>query len=133
MNSPSVDIKDMLVVDTGLNLVFMTNLYTVREPTTPINTVTVFDGVSSPPQLTFKKGEDYFYDSVQIRVRNSDYLVGYDIAKAIVSSLHGRGQEIWNGTLYSVIYCSNGPVLIGQDDNGRSLLIINFEIQRRLS
>jgi len=131
MNSVSQDVVSVLVADTSLGLVFATNLFMAKEPTKPNNTVTVFDGVSSPPMLTLRKGENYYYDAVQIRVRNVDYLVGYALAKDIMVSLHGRGQEIVNGTLYSVIYCSSGPAMLGWDDNGRCLLILNFEVQRR--
>lgn len=131
MKSASEDIKDMLVADGTLGLTSGTNLFIGKEPTNPINTVTIFDGVSSPPQLTFTKGENYYYDAVQIRVRNADYRAGYALASLIMVSLHGRGQAVVNGTLYSVIYCSSGPAMLGWDDNGRCLFIINFEVQRR--
>ena len=43
MNSPSEDIKDILVADTGLSLVFATDLFIGVEPTLPKNCVTIFD------------------------------------------------------------------------------------------
>ena len=131
MNSASQDIKDILIADPSLGLVFATNLFVAKEPTKPNNTVTVFDGVPSPPMLTFKKGENYYYDAVQIRVRNVDYQVGYALAKDIMVSLHGRSQETWNSTLYSVIYCSSGPAQLDWDDNGNVRFIVNMNIQRR--
>lgn len=130
MNSASTDIATILV-NGGLNLALATNLFIGMEPTKPINTVSIFDGVSSPAGLTFTKGENYFYDAVQIRVRNMDYQAGYAMANSIRLLLHGTGQATINGTLYSLIYCSSGPAMLGKDDNGRCIFISNFEIQRR--
>ena len=131
MNSIPVDIKDLLEAESSLGLEFGTNLFIAKEPSTPVNTVTIFDGLSSAPMLTFTKGENYYYDAIQIRVRNNSYLVGDALAQDIRDALHGIGQETVNGTLYSVIYCSNGPAHLGWDDNGRAIIILNFEVQRR--
>ena len=136
MNIPSEDIKDMLVADATLGLVFdpslTNNLFIGREPTLPKNCVTIYDTPGRAPQLTLAgKGEDYFYPSIQIRVRNVGYTAGLDLAQDIRTSLHGRGQETWNETLYSVIRCSSGPALLDWDENNRARFIINFDIQRR--
>ena len=132
MNAPSKDICALLVLDNTLGLSFATNLYIAKEPvTSTANVVTVFDGAASPPMLTMTKGENYYYDAVQIRVRNTGQPAGYALAFKIMESLHGRGQTTVNGTLYSVIYCSSGPALLGWDDNGRVIYVMNFEVQRR--
>ena len=136
MNSPSEDIKDMLVADTSLSLVFdptgENNLFIAVEPTAPKNCVTIFDTLGRQPQLTLTgKGKDYFYPAVQIRVRNTSYVTGWALIQNIRTSLHGRAQETWNGTLYSVIYCSSGPAFLDWDENSRVRFIINFNIQRR--
>jgi hypothetical protein len=130
MNSASQDIATMLSTG-GLGLTLATNLFIAKEPTKPLNTVAVYDGAGSPVGLTFTKGENYFYDAVQIRVRNVDYQVGYALALSIVTLLHGVGQITVNGTLYSAIYCSNSPAMLGWDDNGRCIFVSNFEVQRR--
>ena len=131
MNSVCEDIKCLLVDESSLGLVFGTDLFIAKEPSTPINTVTIFAGMSAAPMLTFIKGENYYYDAVQIRVRNASYITGDALAQDIRDTLHGIGQETVNITLYSVIYCSNGPAMLGWDDNGRAIIILNFEIQRR--
>jgi len=133
MNSPSEDIKNMLVADTDLSLVFAENLFIAVEPTIPKNCVTIFDTPGGPPQLTLAgKGKDYFYPSVQIRVRNTDYVTGWALIQDIRTSLHGRAQETSSdGTLYSVIYCSSGPAMLDWDENSRVRFIINFNLQRR--
>ena len=134
MNSPSEDIKDMLVADSSLSLTFATDLFIGREPTLPKNCVTIFDTAERAPQLTLggkDNTENYFYPSIQIRVRNIDYRDGWDLIQDIRTSLHGRAQETRNGTLYSVIYCASGPALLDWDENNRVRFIINFNIQRR--
>ena len=132
MNATSVDIADMLVADTSLGLAMITNLYVGKEPTSPENCVTIMDSYGYRPQLTLAgKGEDYYYPSVQIRVRNRDYRTGYNLANNIMISLHGRAQETWNGTLYTVIYCSNGPAFMNWDDKQLCHFVVNFDIQRR--
>lgn len=135
MNIPSEDIKDMLVADAALSLVFdpdaTNNLFIGREPTLPKNCVTIYDTPGRAPQLTLAgKGEDYFYPSIQIRVRNASYTVGLKLAQDIRTSLHGRAESR-NETLYSVIYCSSGPALLDWDENNRARFIVNFDIQRR--
>jgi hypothetical protein len=130
MNPASEDVKDMLVAE-SLSLVFATNLFIAREPETPSIVTTIFDVPGSSPQLTLKKGEDYFYDSIQIRVRHTSYLTGYTLAKNIRAALHGRAGETWSSTYYSVIICLNGPFLLEWDDNNRCIFIVNFNIQRR--
>lgn len=131
MNPSSEDIKDMLETESSLGLTFATDLFIGQEPSKPKNCVTIFDTPSFPPMLTLTKGEDYYYPSVQIRVRNASYLTGWALIQDIMESLHGRSQETWNGTLYSVIYCSSGPAHLGWDDNGNAWFICNFNIQRR--
>lgn len=132
MNMPSEDIKDMLVADSSLGLTFATDLFIGKEPSTPNNVTTIFDIEGYPPQLTLAgQGEDYYYPAIQIRVRNVDYVTGWALINNIKVSLHGRQHETWNGTLYTVVYCSSGPALLEWDENGRALFIINFNIQRR--
>lgn len=132
MNASSEDIADMLVADTSLGLTLGTNLFIGREPISPKFCVTVYDTYGSPSQLTLAgQGEDYYYPSAQVRVRHYDYRAGYDLANDILISLHGRAQETWNGTLYSVISNINGVSMLDWDDNGLVRFIVNFDIQRR--
>lgn len=130
MNSPAEDIKDMLAAESALALTFGTDLFIGREPSSPDNCVTIFDTGGRPPQLTFDN-EFYGYPSIQIRIRNNHYQVGWALVEQIKLLLHGKGQETWNDTLYSVIYCSSGPAHLDWDENNRARFIINFNIQRR--
>ena len=130
MNAPSEDIKDMLVADGDLNLTFAVNLFVGKEPTSPNNCVTVFDTPGSPPLLGLNSDLEYYYPSIQIRVRHIDYIVGYEWAYNIMKSLHARSQEAWNDTSYSIIRSMGDPAHLDWDENGRSRFVINFDLQR---
>jgi len=131
MNATSVDIKDMLVADSDLGLIFADNLHIGREPDSPNQVTTIYDTSQAPPMLTLDNETGYYYESCQVRVRSTSYTVGYDLIKDIRDSLHGRAGETWNDTLYTLIRCSNGPSMLTWDDNNRVIFIINLEIQRR--
>ena len=131
MNATSQDVKDMLEADSALGLVFATNLFIGREPTTPDECATIFDTSGLPNQVTLGMEGNYYYPSIQIRVRSNDFRDGWDLIQEIMISLHGRGQETWNGTLYSIIKHTSGPALLDWDDNNRVRFIVNFDLQRR--
>lgn len=133
MNLPSEDIRHILEAygdSSGLDFEFADNLFLNREPAKPDNCITIFDTVGSPPDLGLTD-TGLEYPSIQIRVRNRKQQDASNIIEGIKTALHGRAQETWNGTLYSVIYCSSGPALLDWDDNGNVRFIINFRIIRR--
>lgn len=131
MNASSEDIKDMLLAESALGLVFETSLFVSLQPSTPNDCVTVYDTPGFPPQLAFNQEERYYYPTVQVRVRSTDYSTGWKAANDIMVLLHGRGAETWNGTLYTVVYCAGGPSFLNWDENNRANFIINFNLQRR--
>lgn len=130
MNPPSIDIKDMLVAETNLQFEFAVNLFIGREPAKPDHCVTIFDTMGANPDLTLDQLSIY-RPSVQIRVRDTSYQAGWELIQAISNTLHARAQEVWNGTLYSIIYISSGPAMLYWDDDNRVHFIVNFDIQRR--
>jgi hypothetical protein len=135
MNSSSEDVKDILVANSSLGLVFAANLFIGKEPAIPKNTVTIFDTPGFPDELLLTgsgSGNAYQYPSIQIRVRNTSYIAGWDIIESIKNYLHGRANETWNSTLYVVIKCSSGPALLDWDDNSNARFICNFDLQRRV-
>ena len=129
MNSPSIDVRDILVA-AGLGLVFGTNLFIGQEPTSPDNCVTIFDTPGYPPQLTLDPDEKYDYPSIQIRVRNRSYEEAYDLISDIKTELHGLNHDEWNGTTYELIRCAQEPFPLGYDEGNRSWWVANFDIQR---
>jgi len=131
MNPTSVDMKDMLEAESGLSLSFSSNLFIGKEPAEPDNCVTLFDTPGGPPLQTYQRGENYYYPSVQVRVRNRSYLDGWALANDIKEALHNRSQEVWNGTLYSAIACAGEPALLDWDERGRARFVLTFDLQRR--
>ena len=133
MNPASEDVKDMLEAVSSLGLVFATNLFIGREPDEEeaAECITIYDTPGAPAQLTLAQGEDYYYPSIQIRLRNNSYLDGYTLAKDIMIALHAQSHETWNGTLYTLIKHVNGPFLLSWGENNRVIFITNFNLQRR--
>ena len=133
MNAPSIDIKDMLESygdSSGIQGIDANTVFIGREPDKPNECITIFDYTGRPPYLGLTN-VGYEYPSVQIRVRSLSYITGWALIEAIKTALHGRANETWNGTLYTVIYCSSGPALLDHDDHNRVRFIINFNLQRR--
>lgn len=126
----SFDIKDMLVADSSLGLIYGTNLFIGMEPSNPKNCVTIFDTPGFPPDLSMDLST-YERPSIQIRVRNISYLTGMGLAQSILTALNGRSKEVWNESFYSGIFCANGPALLDWDTNSNARFIVNFDIQRR--
>ncbi len=131
MQSPSQDIKDMLVADTALALTYATNLFIGKEPSKPDNCVTIFDTAGFSPYLGLGGEVGYEYPSIQIRVRNIKYTNAWDLIERIKDSLHGRNHQTWNDTLYMLIACSSGPALLDWDDNNNVRFVVNFDLQRK--
>lgn len=130
MSSPSEDIKDILESISSLALDFATDLFIGREPANPDNTVTIFDTPGGPPDVFYNNFE-YYYPSVQIRVRNNSYSSGWDLINDIKEALHGRGHETWGDFVYELIRCTTEPALLDWDEQSRVRFVVNFDIQRK--
>lgn len=132
MNAPAYDIYTMLEDSTaGLSLTLGTNLFVGSEPSAPKNCVTIFDTASYPPYLGISGEVGYEYPSVQIRVRNTSYINGWNLMNDIKDALHGKHYEVWNSALYTIISCVSGPALLDWDDNNNCRFVCTFNIQRR--
>lgn len=131
MNPVSVDIKDMLVAESSVALIFATDLFIARIPAEPDNAVTLYDIGGRVASTLSKSESDYYYSPFEVRIRNKSFITGMALADSILSFLHGRAGETWNGTYYSVIKCTTLPFMLEWDDNNRCIIIINFEAQRR--
>ena len=80
MKSVAEDIKDMLVADTSLKLIFAKNLFIGMPPPSVTQSVTVIDTTGRGPDLTLNENE-YRYEGVQVRVKGYKYDVQYGIGK----------------------------------------------------
>jgi hypothetical protein len=93
--------------------------------------VTIFDTPGDPPDLTFLNDFQYYRPSIQIRVRNNDYMVGWDLINDIKNELHGKYNETWNGTVYTLIQCFLEPTFLDWDNNNRAWFVTTFNLQRK--
>ena len=133
MNATSEDIIKILEAygeSSGLGLDFAQNLFQGLEPSEPKNCVTVFDSPGFPDELILDGNTGYESPGINIRVRNTKYNTGMDIARNIKNVLHGYSGTVGD-TLYTVITCVNGPALLDWDENRNARFIINFNVQRR--
>lgn len=135
MNALLTDISTLITADS--DWIKGTDFFLGREPTSPANTLTLFD-VPGSGRLLYKKREHgdlgsdvYEYVAFQARLRNADYEKGMLDASKIVDILHGVGNEVVGGTLYTVIRALDSPSLLEWDDNNRAKIVVNFAVQRR--
>ena len=129
MKSAAYDIRDMIVAASS-GLVKGASIFVGNEPETPNNTVTVFDTPGLPPASTLDKTEKYQRPSVQVRIRNVNYQTGWTLANNIKDALHGRANETWGGTYYSLVEVAGDPAMLDYDHNDRPRFVININLQR---
>lgn len=130
MNMPSDDIKSLLVDESSLDLTFGTNLFIGKEPSSPDNTVTIYDTGGEPPDLIFSGNSGYERPSVQIRVRNNKYEMGWELINDIKNTLHGLGPIIIDNTTYTLIECVFDPSFLVRDENDRVIFVTTIDMQR---
>jgi len=130
MNSPAEDLQTYLGTLSALGLTLASNLFIAEQPAKPNNCVTVIDTGGYGTDLGLET-QGYERPSIQILVRNTGYIAGYDLAQSIQVALHGLSHQTINGTVYTVIQCTSGPASLGQDESGREQFSVNFNAQRR--
>lgn len=130
MNVPSVDIKDYLLSDSSLGLTFATDLFIGTEPKEPDNCVTIYDTPGGTPEKVYSGASGYYRPSIQIRVRNNEYVTGLTLIDNIKKVLDGLGPVIINGTKYTYINCLIEPGQFPRDENDRFRFVTTFDIQR---
>lgn len=133
VNPPSFDIKDMLVdmfsasdSSAAFDLTFGDNLFLASLPNMPHNAVCIYD-TGGLPQMQY----DLERPNVQIRVRHTNYEIGYALIRDIKYHLHqARNGEVWNGTIYIQIETRSDILYLGQDEKNRHSWTLNFGIWR---
>lgn len=129
MNSPAIDIADILVLSSSATgLTKGVDLFVGRMPNTPDAVTTVYDTGGQSPQ----SGYVYLIPTVQIKVRGAKmgYIVPYSLAEDIRDILHGFHNRIINSTKYLSIYAMGDIHNLGDDENDRPVFSINFLIHR---
>jgi len=130
MNAPSTDIKDVLVSEGAW--VFATDLFISAQPATPMNSSTIFDTTSTPPDGTLDGNDVFLNESIMIWVRNSSYQDAYSETQSIISILHNKAGFTVNGTKYLHCTLASGPNTLtgGVGEGDYSEFSINFNMIR---
>lgn len=132
MNATSKDIAEILDGDSSLGLTLGTDLFMYRMPATPDDLVVVRDNPGRAPMLQYSQSRsNYYYSSVTVWVRNTDYGSGYAVAQSILEYLHATGNVTINSTNYQLIRAEGDVQLLHFDENDRAVFITNYEVQRK--
>jgi len=107
---------------------FANDLFVGEEPTDPDNVITVYDTGGEPPDEAGAADNP----SVMIRIRNNNYLGGFEKASDIKDLLWFNNSHFdLNGV--RLIYFLLGDInSLGKDSNGRYVFTINFRIKREV-
>lgn len=130
MNSPAVDISTILASVSSLGLTEATNLFINKMPNKPDICVAVMDSPGDAPLPTIER---YERPSVQILVRgkkNTGFANAYSTAENIKLQLHTYSNQTVGGTRYIGIWAETDILPLGNDDNDRPELSMNFRIHR---
>ncbi len=137
MNAPCKDIAGILNDESFLGLTKNVDLFYSFLPPEKIdvigaNIVSVMDNGGDEPMLQLQKVDsDYYFPSVNVQVRNTDFDTGYAQMFAIFQFLHGTNAVVVDSTYYALIKAINEPQLLHRDQNNRYVFVVNFDIQRR--
>lgn len=127
MNSPAIDVRDQLILDG-----FTDDIYIGSEPdgpNVPHNVVTLYDISGGMPN------PKYIIDnpSIQIRVRNSDYIAGYQLIWAYLDNLIGRPSITINGSRYVGFIAKTDPIFLERDGKQRAIFVVTIDMWREVS
>jgi len=122
MSSPAYAVAEYL--DDVTSLVIGTSLFVSNEPPKPDACVTVYDTGGNAPIDNMETPVESRQPTIQVRVRNKTYSAAYAQAEDICSKMalllgqHGIKQASQVADILP----------IGNDENARILLTINFEL-----
>lgn len=131
MNSASVDMASFLEQETSL--VRAISLFVGKEPTSPVNTVTLFDTPGGSTEIRLEGGAEKYYEypSVSMRVRSISYPDGWTVIQEVKRILHGLTGVVIDGTCYDSVVCAQGPFLLDWDEHEHPRFVATFHITRR--
>jgi hypothetical protein len=129
MNSPSADVKDILIgydSSSSSPYEFGTNLFVSFEPDTPDRCLTILDSGGYDPEIE----ANYEKPTIQIRSRDvpGQYRRAYGSLRTVVDLLHGSRVTV-NTTVY--VFWQQGDIIhLGKDEKNRDTLTANMRIHR---
>ncbi len=126
MNSPAIDVANILAAAPVEAGVVGASMFLSTIPSSPDNCIGFFDTGGFEPAVR------YFLDrpTIMIKCRNKDYNTGWNVLQAIKNYLHGNANITVNDTRYIQFLASSDIAFLEVDSNKRFLFSINFAIQR---
>jgi hypothetical protein len=104
-------------------------VYRASMPDKPDAAVCVYEYGGAPPRF-LHDGQGWENMRVQALVRDFDYSAGRAKAQSIYDLLNGKANEQVGGDFYLFIGAIQSPFPLGQDEQERYRLAVNFEIVR---
>lgn len=97
-------------------------------PSEPDNIVTLYPSGGEDPSHSFTDKE-FENPSLQVRVRDKSYAVGYLHCEAIKDAMDGLTERVINGNRYISIFQQGDVLPLGRDSEGRAEFSLNFNIR----
>ena len=101
-----------------------TDLFVSTEPAGPDSTVTLYDTGGQEPE----PDQDLWRPTIQVRVRDKDYLAAYGKQQSIRDTLIGPPGFTQGGYRVLGVFPSSDVIAIGRDDNDRFRLTLNYRL-----
>lgn len=98
----------------GLGLTLGTNLFVSSEPASPADCVTLYDTGGPPPYQDFDGDTWIAHPTVQVRVRNGEYLAGNTLIGGIRDALKTIVHTSLSGTRYGGVFIASEPTHLGK-------------------
>jgi len=127
INPPTVDLRPLLAPSIGaIGGVADWAIYIGKEPSEPVNVITLYDTPGGAPNPKWLVDEPRF----QVRVRAVDYAIGWSKANAVRDLLLGLPSQTINGTRYVGVYVVIDTGFLMQDEAKRSIFVSTWRVIR---
>ncbi len=130
MNSPIVDIKDLIEAESSPIFTYATDLFLASQPEEPDTCVTLSDTGGFAPDVSFSSSEGIRKPTIQALSRADTYVLAYSNLELIFNYLQALHNQTINGTRYISIFATSDALPLGRDKRDRILLSQNYRIDR---
>jgi hypothetical protein len=133
-----VILDDMLtlIAGSGLGLTAGTNLFAGTWPDSPDKACAVYETGGGQPVHAMGAGPGNALvelPRIAVWTRANSYQSARQLAHNVFQSMDGLTDTTINSTRYLLVSAVNPPTANGFDDSGRRILIMNFDVIKKLS
>lgn len=124
-----LDELQVYLAGAGLGLVFGTNLFAGFQPDTPNAVVVLYEYMPAEPgDFMGPQAPGYENSSLQVKVRDADYVTGRTTARAVYDALRVVTSMTLSGTPYIAIRPQTTPYLLDRDQTRRVNHVFNCRV-----